>query len=281
MPFYSIARGKEIGIFSTWDECKSLITGFKGAIYKKFITKEAAEQFLIDNKQSLSEEIPVVTKTQIIDVNDDDFIPDYYVYTDGACSKNGSSEANAGLGIFFGDNDPRNTSKRVQGKQTNNTAELSAFIETYNLIKDDILYGKEISIVSDSNYAIRCVTSYGQYCEKKEWKDEIPNKEMVKTAYELYKNIPNVRFFHVMAHTTKTDIHSYGNENADRLANEAIGLIECPYNSKPKKVFLQVPYERKDEAKQFGCKWDFKKKMWYFDDNNPNNLQILSLFSTI
>lgn len=277
MQFYSIARGKEIGIFSTWDECKPLITGFKGAIYKKFITKEAAEQFLIDNKQTICKEEPVVTKTQIIDVNDDDFIPDYYVYTDGACSKNGSLEANAGIGIFFGDNDPRNTSKKVQGKQTNNTAELSAIIETYNLIKDDILQGKEISIVSDSNYAIRCVSSYGEKCENSGWNKDIPNIELVKTAYELYKNIPNVRFLHVMAHTIKTDIHSYGNENADRLANEAIGLVECPYNTS-KKFFLQVTYERKDEAKQFGCKWDFKQKKWYFDDNNPNKLQILSLF---
>jgi len=282
MSFYSIARGKEVGIFSTWDECKSHITGFKGAVYKKFNTKETAEQFLIENKQpTMCETEKIPTKTSIIDIHDDDFTPDYYVYTDGACSKNGSSQANAGLGIFFRDNDPRNTSKRVQGKQTNNTAELGAIIETYNLIKDDILYGKEISIVSDSNYAIRCVTSYGQKCEKKEWKDDIPNREMVKTAYELYKNVPNVRFLHVMAHTTNTDIHSYGNENADRLANEAIGHMDCPYNSKPKKVFLQVPYERKDEAKQFGCKWDFKKKMWYFDDNNPKKIEILSLFSTI
>ena len=210
MSFYSIARGKEVGIFSTWDECKPHITGFKGAVYKKFNTKEAAEQFLIENKQpTMCETETVPTKTSIIDIHDDDFTPDYYVYTDGACSKNGSSQANAGLGIFFRDNDPRNTSKRVQGKQTNNTAELGAIIETYNLIKDDILYGKEISIVSDSNYAIRCVTSYGQKCENKEWKDDIPNKEMVKIAYELYKNVPNVRFLHVMAHTTNTDIHSY------------------------------------------------------------------------
>jgi len=282
MSFYSVARGKELGIYSTWDECKPRITGFKGAIYKKFNTKEAAEQFLIENKQpDICETETISVKTQIIDIHDDDFTPDYYVYTDGACSKNGSSQANAGLGIFFGDNDPRNTSKRVQGKQTNNTAELGAIIETYNLIKDDILYGKEISIVTDSIYAIRCVTCYGEKCEKKGWKDDIPNKEMVKMAYELYKNVHNVRFLHVMAHTTNTDIHSYGNENADRLANEAIGHMECPYNSKPKKVFLQIPYERKDEAKQYGCKWDFKKKKWYFDDNNPNKLQILSLFSTI
>ena len=270
--YYAVANGKEIGIFLSWDDCKKSINGFKGAIYKKFDTKDDADMFLIENKVEPSKES---IKTTIKDIHDDDFTPDYYVYTDGACSRNGSSKAMAGLGIFFKDDDPRNTSKRIDGKQTNNTAELSAIIETYNLIKDDILYGKEISIVSDSNYAIRCVTSYGTKCEQKSWKDDIPNKELVKIAYELYKNTPNVHFLHVMAHTTSTDIHSYGNENADRLANEAIGHTTCPY----KKTYLKLPYERKDEAKDLGCKWDFKKKKWYCEDNNPKKMEIIALFS--
>jgi DNA-binding transcriptional regulator GbsR (MarR family) len=35
------------------------------------------------------------------------FTPDYYVYTDGACSKNGKLNAKAGIGIYFGENDKR------------------------------------------------------------------------------------------------------------------------------------------------------------------------------
>ena len=50
-----------------------------------------------------------------------------FVYTDGACSNNGSENAKAGFGIFS--DDPRNLSKKVKGKQTNNVAELSAIIE--------------------------------------------------------------------------------------------------------------------------------------------------------
>ena len=34
--------------------------------------------------------------------NENNFIPDYYVYTDGACSNNGKCNAQAGIGIFFG-----------------------------------------------------------------------------------------------------------------------------------------------------------------------------------
>ena len=57
-------------------------------------------------------------------------IYNYYVYTDGACSNNGSKYPESGIGIFFGINDKRNLSKRIEWKQTNNTAEISAIIET-------------------------------------------------------------------------------------------------------------------------------------------------------
>ena len=155
---------------------------------------------------------------------DDMFVPDYYVYTDGACSNNGAARALAGLGIFFGVGDFRNTTKKIEGKQTNNVAELTAIIETYRLIEEDVTAGKKVTIVSDSEYAIRCVSSYGEKCYKKGWPAEIPNKELVKTAYELYMNIPNIQFLHVRAHTGNTDIHSFGNDKADKLANLAIGF---------------------------------------------------------
>lgn len=148
--------------------------------------------------------------------------PDYYVYTDGACSKNGYIDAKAGIGIYFGPNDVRNLSKRIYGKQTNNIAELSAIIDTYKIIESDILEGKQIRIVSDSEYAIRCVTSYGEKCEKSGWKKDIPNKELVREIYELYKGKTNIQFIHIRAHTGNTDIHSLGNAGADTLANLSI-----------------------------------------------------------
>ena len=63
---------------------------------------------------------------------------------------------------------------------------------------------------------------------KEGWRSEIPNKELVRQVYELYRGT-NVRFFHVNAHTGLSDVHSLGNDNADRLANMAIGLESCPY----------------------------------------------------
>jgi hypothetical protein len=59
---------------------------------------------------------------------------------------------------------------------------------------------------------------------------EITNKNLVKEIYELYKDFKNVNFMHISAHTNNNDIHSIGNYNADKLANLAIGLENCPYN---------------------------------------------------
>ena len=63
---------------------------------------------------------------------------DIFVYTDGACIHNGKPKAKAGMGVFFGYNDPRNISKKVEGKQTNNTAELGAVFEALCAITEEI-----------------------------------------------------------------------------------------------------------------------------------------------
>jgi ribonuclease HI len=275
MPFYAIAQGTIPGIVNTWMECKNRIDGYKNAIYKKFDLEEEAEVFILKNTVKPKPKSNLDTK--IVEIEQSDFIPDYYVYTDGACSNNGAKSAEAGIGIYFGENDPRNVSQRVDGKQTNNTAELGALQYLYKIIRSDILQGKKIGIVSDSVYAIRCVTSYGSKCDKENWQKDIPNKEMVKTVYDLYKDHPNVRFIHIMAHTDKTDIHSMGNDGADKLANLAIGLENCPYNDT--RIFLSVPYLRKEEAKALGARWETTKKQWYTFQNSENRAELESLFS--
>lgn len=212
-----------------------------------------------------------VTDLFDLETNEEIIESDYYVYTDGACSNNGRENAMAGIGIFLGQDDPRNVSELVEGKQSNNTAELTAIIKTWPIIKKDILDGKRVTIVSDSIYAIRCVSSYGEKCAQNCWKKDIPNKELVKIAYEIYKDNKNVEFMHIKAHTDNQDVHSIGNDGADRLANKAIGLDSCPYTS-PEKIYLNVSYHEKDKVKALGGRWDPKKKKWYiFDDNNEKD----------
>ena len=105
MPFYAVAKGYDTGVFLNWNECNNSVKGFKGAVYKKFDTKQDAENF-----------ISSINNTKIKSNND----VDYFVYTDGACSNNGKSNSLAGIGIFFGIDDYRNVSEKIKGKQTNN-----------------------------------------------------------------------------------------------------------------------------------------------------------------
>lgn len=150
--------------------------------------------------------------------------PKKYVYTDGACIHNGKKYAKAGIGIFFGIGDKRNVSERITGKQTNNAAELEAILRVFQILEKEIKKGEEYIIMTDSEYAIKCMGSYGYKLALKHWKTDkpIPNFEKVKAGFTLFQNYPNVTLQHVRAHTGKKDMHSLGNEWADKLATASI-----------------------------------------------------------
>lgn len=204
------------------------------------------------------------------------------VYIDGACSNNGKKNAISGYGVYFADDDLRNESKKIEGdKHTNNIAELTAFIRCLEILKNNIENNEQINIYTDSEYVIKCASSYGEKLKKNDWKTSNnknpPNVELIKKANELFKDLFNVKIIHVNAHTNKQDIHSIGNENADKLANSAIGVTQCPYNND--KNYINISYNDKELAKSFGAKWDNNKKSWYYDNKiseyNKNKLNEL------
>jgi viroplasmin and RNaseH domain-containing protein len=44
--FYSVSVGREVGVYTTWDDCKRQVHGFSGAVYKSFPTEGQAIAFL-------------------------------------------------------------------------------------------------------------------------------------------------------------------------------------------------------------------------------------------
>jgi ribonuclease HI len=200
------------------------------------------------------------------------------VYVDGACINNGSAEAKAGYGVYFGEDDPRNEYNTVKGKQTNNTGELTAFIRALEILEDEI--DKIINVYSDSEYVIKCMKSYCGKLVQNDWKtsnDKIPpNLGLLQKAYSLYKKNSNIKLYHIKAHTDAEDPHSIGNREADRLANLSIGVIvnTCQYYKK----YIEINYDNKDSAKLLGAKWDMKEKKWYYTDNlSDENKQAINL----
>lgn len=184
------------------------------------------------------------------------------IYVDGACINNGKPNAIAGYAIYFNKDDERNEYARVKGKQSNNTGELTAIIRALEISKDI----NEINIYTDSEYVIKCLTTFGKKNSKNDWKDEIKNKDLVKLAYELFTSRKNVKLNYIEAHTDKEDEHSIGNAEADRLAKLSIGLIETSEH-KPKNIMLDwIGFDTKDKAKSLGAKWNIKSKYWYIED---------------
>lgn len=211
------------------------------------------------------------------------------VFTDGACSNNGKPTAKAGLGVYFGKDDGRNVSKPITGKQSNNTAELSAVIEVFRILVKEIKASEEIIIYSDSTYTIRWSGEYGSKCESNGWSTNknIPNLELGKKLYLLCKAQPNVKLEHIKAHTGLTDELSLGNEGADMMANLAIGLTKSrPVSAKrdksdgKTKYYLKIPYSEKEVGKKFGTKWDQGRKKWYYEgfETDSNFKTLMNLF---
>lgn len=45
--YYAVKRGTNIGIYTSWDECKKQVIGFSGALYKKFDNINDARNYLV------------------------------------------------------------------------------------------------------------------------------------------------------------------------------------------------------------------------------------------
>ena len=249
--FYAVAKGHNIGIYNTWDECKKNTIDFENPIFRKFETEKEAQEFIDEQCNTI------------------------FVYTDGACYNNGSKNATAGIGVYFSKDNENNISRKLEGTNlTNNIAELVAAIEAINIIKKMDIKNK--IIVTDSEYVIKCATTYGEKLEKKNWistksNSPPPNVELVKKLYEITKKY-DIKYKHIMAHTEKKDKHSICNYYADKLANESIydSSIVKPDKDISNKIYFKVKYADKDEVKKKGGKWDSNKKQWYIFENNTN-----------
>jgi len=134
------------------------------------------------------------------------------IYTDGSCTNNGTADARAGSGIWYGNEDPRNMAIRVPGeKQSNQIAELLAILHATKNTPGN----QDLKICSDSRFAIDGLTKYAQNWEAKDWIN-VRHGDLFKCTTAWMR-----------ARTGKTTLkwvkgHSgiEGNEGADRLAAE-------------------------------------------------------------
>ncbi len=141
-----------------------------------------------------------------------------YVYTDGSTYNNGSKKATGGYGVFFSHCAMPYISERMsKGKITSGAAEVLAITHalqyiTQNLELISTLTNNNIIIWYDAEYAAGVIQGTLQ---------AHTNLEIVQEARDLLKRCRSlVTFKHVYSHTEKKDLHSIGNEIADKLAKK-------------------------------------------------------------
>jgi ribonuclease HI len=176
------------------------------------------------------------------------------IYTDGSSLKNGQAGARAGVGVFFGPQDPkydylsqnvhtidwvargapqpskkrrkltnwryRNVSEALKGsKQTNQRAELTAIQRALDIAPRH----RDVTIYTDSKYSIDCATNWYKNWVRNGWKNSqgkpVENKDIIMDIREQIEERDllkrNTFFVWVKGHA-----NNEGNIAADRLAVE-------------------------------------------------------------
>ena len=143
------------------------------------------------------------------------------IFTDGSVIQNGNSNR-GGIGIFFGNDDPRNVSESIdEDNITNNRTELMAILRCCQIIERGLSLGEEsrnkFTINTDSQYAlIICTISCFKWADLN-WNINKSNLDIVRQLHAIVVHLgPVVNFRWVKAHAGNP-----GNTEADRLANDA------------------------------------------------------------
>ena len=132
------------------------------------------------------------------------------VHTDGSCLDNGTENARCGSGIYFGQNDDRNTAVRVPGSAlTNQIGEIVAVMVAALLAPQNAW----LDLVTDSDYVMKGLTEHLQRWDDIGWIG-VENAELFKdAAARLRARTATTAFKWVKGHSGVP-----GNEAADKLA---------------------------------------------------------------
>jgi ribonuclease HI len=148
----------------------------------------------------------------------------YYIFTDGSSQKSHSS-----YGVYFGNGEPEPYTISptfthfveliTSGSKTNNTAELKAIQSALIILQNNaecINKLRQIIIISDSQYAIKCITLWYIKWQRNYWlnskKEQVVNRELIEDILErincLKEKGLKITFKHQLAHTAKPSLNS-------------------------------------------------------------------------
>lgn len=211
--YYAVKKGLSTGVFFTWDECKKMVDGYPGAIYKSFPTFEEAECF-VKGVPYVKVEGSALTatnqgKNSAVDVV---YEPGALIaYVDGSYNV-ATEEFSYGM-VLLAEGVEETFSEKYAD------AELASMRNVAGEIK-----GAEVAMRFAVEKGYRKLYLYHDYEGIAKWCQGLwkTNKEgtiAYKAYYDSIKDRLEVVFMKVAAHTGVTY-----NEMADKLAKKALGI---------------------------------------------------------
>ncbi len=156
-----------------------------------------------------------------------------YIFSDGSAINNGRRNCVAAYAVYCGENDPNNIAMRVTKSASNQRAELSGVHHALKIVQSEIAKGSNCMyvIITDSMYAIQCLTLWGKKWEKNKWKkvngSEIKHLDIIAPSLNFLSDRCELQ--HVNSHRPPpNDVTShefliwYGNMQADKMARGAL-----------------------------------------------------------
>lgn len=203
--FYAVKVGKTPGIYETWDECKSNVDGYSGAIYKSFKTLDEAKQFIGIEETAESKTAVDAAVVEAISDRSYAFVDGSYNVSNGVYGYGGFLVANGKKYILSGSgNDPEMSSMRnVAGE----------------------VLGSQAAMVKALELGLKEITIYYDYAGIEMW--ALGNWKRNKKGTIAYYDYVNSIRHKIALYFVKVKGHSgiEGNEEADMLAKKAVGIM--------------------------------------------------------
>ena len=222
--YYAVRIGKIPGIYTSWEDCKAQVTGYKGAVFKGFEEKKDAEDFMKSGESAFYEdgaderaeasglEEKEGNRIKGIIEGENKFVSEITAYVDGSFLK--GKVFGCGCVII------KNGEVIAEISEAYEDEELATMRNGAGEIK-----ASEIAMRYALDNGYKSVSIYHDYqgivswCLG-EWKTNKTGTIAYKEFYDSIKDRLNVYFVKVKGHSG--DIY---NDMADKLAKKAIGIV--------------------------------------------------------